>query len=51
MCEYSTSVSPLRWELTKERFPIGADGTIAVPSEPGLGVSLDTEAIEKFRVA
>ena len=30
-CEYSTSQSPLRWDLTKEAFPIGADGRIAVP--------------------
>jgi L-alanine-DL-glutamate epimerase-like enolase superfamily enzyme len=51
MCEYSTSESPLRWELTRERFPIGADGRVAVPQGPGLGVSLDPAAIEKFRVA
>ncbi|MEA2779282.1 MAG: hypothetical protein QOK29_826 [Rhodospirillaceae bacterium] len=51
MCEYSTSESPLRWELTRERFPIGSDGKIAVPTGPGLGVSLDPAALEKFRVA
>jgi L-alanine-DL-glutamate epimerase-like enolase superfamily enzyme len=50
-CEYSTSQSPLRWDLTAERFPIDADGCIAVPTKPGLGVSLDPEAIEKYRVA
>jgi L-alanine-DL-glutamate epimerase-like enolase superfamily enzyme len=50
MCEYSTSESPLRWELTKERFPIAADGTVAVPEGPGVGVSLDPIAIERYRV-
>jgi L-rhamnonate dehydratase len=51
MCEYSTSESPLRWELTKERFPIAGDGTVAVPDGPGLGVSLDPAAIQKYRVS
>ncbi len=50
-CEYSTSQSPLRWELTNEAFPIRADGRIAVPDTPGLGVSLSEKALEKFRVA
>ena len=26
MCEYSTSISPLRWELTREAIPIADDG-------------------------
>ena len=50
-CEYSTSQSPLRWHLTRESFPIGPDGRIAVPEAPGLGVSLDPETIAKYRVA
>ncbi len=49
-CEYSTSQSPLRWRLTKEDFPIGADGRVAVPQGPGLGVTLDPETVAKFRV-
>lgn len=51
MCEYSTSESPLRWELTRERFPLGTDGKIAVPQGPGLGVTLDPAALAKFRIA
>jgi L-alanine-DL-glutamate epimerase-like enolase superfamily enzyme len=47
--EYSTSESPLRWELTRERFPIEADGRVAVPKSPGLGVSLDERVVERFR--
>ena len=48
--EYSTSESALRWELTKERFPIDKDGKVAVPTGPGLGVSLDPKVVERFRV-
>ena len=47
-CEYSTSMSPLRWELTEERFPIGPDGRIGVPDGPGLGVQLSEDALVKF---
>jgi len=49
-CEYSTSESPLRWDLTQETFPIGPDGRIAVPQGPGLGVRLNETTIEKFRI-
>jgi L-alanine-DL-glutamate epimerase-like enolase superfamily enzyme len=48
--EYSTSESALRWELTRERFPIEKDGKVAVPTAPGLGVSLDPKVVERFRV-
>jgi L-alanine-DL-glutamate epimerase-like enolase superfamily enzyme len=50
-CEYSTSQSPLRWELTKEAFPIGPDGKVEVPARPGLGVTLNRETIARYRVA
>jgi L-alanine-DL-glutamate epimerase-like enolase superfamily enzyme len=50
-CEYSTSESPLRWELTEERVPIGADGRVEVPMRPGLGVTLSREVIERYRVS
>jgi L-alanine-DL-glutamate epimerase-like enolase superfamily enzyme len=49
-CEYSTSRSPLRWELTRETFPIGPDGRIEVPNRPGLGVSLNQQTIAKYQV-
>lgn len=48
--EYSTSESALRWELTRERLPIDKDGKVAVPTAPGLGVSLDPKVVERFRV-
>ena len=48
--EYSTSESPLRWELTRERLDIGEDGRIAVPEAPGLGVTLDEDVVARYRV-
>ena len=48
--EYSTSQSPLRWELTQERFPIEGDGRVTVPDRPGLGVSLNEETLRRYRV-
>jgi len=50
-CEYSTSQSPLRWNLTTESFPIEADGRIAIPKMPGPGVSLKEKTIAEFRIA
>ena len=50
MAEYSTSVSPLRWELTRERFDIDSDGCVTVPDIPGLGVSLNEDALRKFSI-
>jgi L-rhamnonate dehydratase len=51
MLEYSTSPSLLRHELTLERFEIDSDGKVSVPTAPGLGVSLNPEAVERFRAA
>ncbi len=48
--EYCVEQGALRQTLTRQRFPV-IDGNIAVPEEPGLGVELDEEVVEKFRVA
>ena len=50
-CEYSTSRSPLRCDLTEESFEIGDDGRIAVPDRPGLGVTLNMETVGKFALS
>lgn len=50
VCEFSTSASPLRWDLTRERFDIDGNGMLAVPQEPGLGVNLSADTLERFRV-
>lgn len=48
--EYPITPSPLREHLTKEKFPV-VDGKVAVPDTPGLGVTLDEEVVDRFRVA
>jgi len=50
LLEYSTSKSPLRWETTEESFLVDADGMVAVPQTPGLGVHLNPAAIERYGV-
>ena len=50
-CEFSTSQSPLRWDLTEERFAIEADGRITVPERPGLGVTLNEATMRRFAIA
>ena len=50
LLEYSTSKSPLRWEMTEERIEVSGDGTVEVPGGPGLGVHLNERTVEKFRV-
>ena len=48
--EYCMSESPLRHELTNENFPI-IDGFVHVPEEPGLGISIKIETLEKYLVS
>jgi L-rhamnonate dehydratase len=48
--EYCVEESPLRQLLTKQRFPLQDDGMVAVPEEPGLGVDLDEEILQKYLV-
>ena len=48
LLEYSTSESPLRWEMTNEALPVSPDGYVSVPQTPGLGVTLSEEAVRKF---
>ena len=43
--------SPLRHELSEERFQSGKDGTIEVPDRPGLGVTLREDVVQKYLVA
>lgn len=47
--EFSLSHSPLRWETTREHFPVEEDGYVRIPEAPGLGVTLNNEAIERYR--
>ena len=47
--EYCVEQGALRQTLTKQQFPV-IDGDIRVPEEPGLGVELDEQVVEKYRV-
>jgi L-alanine-DL-glutamate epimerase-like enolase superfamily enzyme len=47
--EYCVEQSALRQTLTKQKFPV-IDGEIAVPEEPGLGIELDENVVDRFRV-
>lgn len=47
--EFCMSDSPLRHHLTNETFEV-VDGFVSVPTGPGLGVSLNSETVEKYRV-
>ena len=47
---YPAYDTPLRTELLVEP-PVVVDGCLAPPQEPGLGIALDPEAVERYRVA
>jgi L-alanine-DL-glutamate epimerase-like enolase superfamily enzyme len=48
--EYCVADTPINTSLTKERLPIDANGFVAVPTGPGLGVELDEEVMARYRV-
>lgn len=50
LVEYSTSPSRLRQSLVQGLGPIANDGTIAVPTGPGLGVTVDADVVEETLV-
>jgi D-galactarolactone cycloisomerase len=48
--EFDRSPNPLREELSAKPFAPGDDGLVAIPDGPGLGIELDEDAIERYRV-
>jgi L-alanine-DL-glutamate epimerase-like enolase superfamily enzyme len=48
--EFNTSQGPLSRELVKEPLSL-RDGYLAVPNGPGLGVEVNEQVIEKYRIA
>ena len=50
LLEYSTSNSPLRWEMTVESIAVDECGFVSVPQTPGLGVHLNEAALAQYRV-
>jgi D-galactarolactone cycloisomerase len=47
LVEYKTG-SPYIDELTVEGFTIGPDGMLAIPDAPGLGITLDPDAVSRY---
>ena len=48
--EYCVAETPINTLLTRERLPIDSEGYLAVPTGPGLGVELDPDVLERYRV-
>ncbi|MFH1184466.1 MAG: o-succinylbenzoate synthase [Chloroflexota bacterium] len=49
--DISASDRYYRRDVTRERFTLGSDSMIEVPSGPGLGVTLDESAVSSFTLA
>lgn len=50
LCEVQVTPNEIRDALVRERL-LPVDGQIAVPDAPGLGVEIDEDAVERFRVS
>ena len=48
--EYCVADTPIAKTLTVQRLPLDADGCVAVPTAPGLGVDIDDEVLESLRI-
>ncbi len=51
LLEFDQNPNPLRAELFHEPITARSDGTVPLPNRPGLGVSLNSEVIERYRVS
>ncbi|MBA2519172.1 MAG: mandelate racemase/muconate lactonizing enzyme family protein [Chloroflexia bacterium] len=50
LLEFDQNPNPLRDELFIEPITIAADGTVALPDGPGLGVTLNPDTIARYRI-
>lgn len=50
LLEFDQNPNPLRSELFEEPITVDANGMVALPSGPGLGVRLAQETIDRYRV-
>ncbi len=49
--DISASDRYYRRDITHERFVLNSDSTIDVPNKPGLGVTIDEEALRQFTLS
>jgi L-alanine-DL-glutamate epimerase-like enolase superfamily enzyme len=50
LLEFDQNPNPLRSELFEEPIAVAANGTVALPDRPGLGVKLRQETIDRYRI-
>ncbi len=50
LLEFDQNPNPLRSELFEEPIEVGFDGTVRLPDRPGLGVRLNQETIDRYRI-
>lgn len=50
ICEYPVAPKALSLALTKEHLERDSDGMIHVPDQPGLGMTIDIDAIRRYLV-
>jgi L-rhamnonate dehydratase len=48
--EYSVADTPINLSLTREHFPLDSEGFVSVPTGPGLGVELNDEIVDRYRL-
>jgi L-alanine-DL-glutamate epimerase-like enolase superfamily enzyme len=48
ICEYPAEPKPLAVELTANRLERDADGCVAAPDAPGLGIEIDADAVRRY---
>ena len=48
--EYCVADTPINRDLTQQTQPLDAEGCVAVPTGPGLGVEIDPAVLERYRV-
>jgi L-alanine-DL-glutamate epimerase-like enolase superfamily enzyme len=50
ICEYPVELKPLAYELSRNHLERDANGQICAPDAPGLGITLDLDAIKRYLV-
>ena len=50
LCEYPVELKALAYELTSEHITLDGNGEISVPERPGLGMTPDVGALQKYLV-
>jgi L-rhamnonate dehydratase len=48
--EYCVANTPINQQLTLEHWPLDGEGYVAIPSAPGLGITIDDDIVQRYRV-